>query len=120
MVLRRRDWETGDVICHECHLTAPHLPPSSSLPSASSSSSRKSPHRRRTLLNFLLFYLFHCLSVSPFLFSFHCNDLFEHIRLPLIFLHPPSRASLHRLTPCNITSLFQLLTLTAPHFLLTL
>lgn len=27
MVLRRGDWETGDVICHECHLTAPPFPP---------------------------------------------------------------------------------------------
>lgn len=31
MVLRRGDWETGDVICHECHLTAPPLLPSSLL-----------------------------------------------------------------------------------------
>lgn len=27
MALRRGDWETGDVICHECHLTAPPTPP---------------------------------------------------------------------------------------------
>lgn len=27
MALRRGDWETGDVICHECHLTAPSLLP---------------------------------------------------------------------------------------------
>lgn len=27
MALRRGDWETGDVICHECHLTAPPHPP---------------------------------------------------------------------------------------------
>lgn len=27
MALRRGDWETGDVICHECHLTAPLPPP---------------------------------------------------------------------------------------------
>lgn len=26
MVLRRGDWETGDVICHECHLIAPPPP----------------------------------------------------------------------------------------------
>lgn len=39
-------------------------------------------------LNFVLSYLLRCMAVSPFLFPFYCNDLFEHILPSLIFLHP--------------------------------
>lgn len=51
-----------------------------------------------------------CLSLP---FSFHCNDLFEHILLPLIFLHPAARAPVLCLSLPNIALLSQLLTLTA-------
>lgn len=84
MALRRGDWETGDVICHECHLTAPPTPPHPipphSSPSASSSTSQ--PFSRTSPLNFLFLFLFllHrrtapvvCLLSS----SFRRNDLFE-------------------------------------------
>lgn len=60
MVLRRGDWETGDVICHECHLTAPpfplHLLPICLL-------SHISPFL--VCLNFVFFFLT-CVPVSPF------------------------------------------------------
>ena len=61
----------------------------------------------------LLIFHLRCLPFSPFLSLFHCNDLFEHVLLPLIFLHPPSYAPLLCQTIPNIISVFQVLTLTA-------
>lgn len=97
MVLRRGDWETGDVICHECHLTAPPLllpPPLSHLPPL--------PHLTLSLAPLTPQHpplLPHSLSAHLSLpFTFHCNNLFEHILSYLIFLHPPSRAPSLRLS----------------------
>lgn len=79
----------------------PHLPPS--LPSAFSSTSYTPlPPFTPQLPTLLPPSLSACLSLP---FSFHCNDLFEHILLLLILLHPPARAPLLCLCRPNITLL---------------
>lgn len=78
MVLRRGDWETGDVICHECHLTAPpflppplHLPPH---PHLTLSSVLQLPPLLPQLCNRSPFFLFRH-NFSSFFHPLMCNYL---------------------------------------------
>lgn len=96
MVLRRGDWETGDVICHECHLTAPpdppthpHLPPHPHLslslalhPSTSSS-----------------FFFFLSIAVRPPLCAYFSHRfavmIYLNAQAAAIFLHPLMQSCSH-------------------------